>query len=99
VVFDTNQPTIAPMSVAKADVAPVAPAAVTAALPKGGVRAAFAQVPPSEQTSTVEARKPEVKRHLKRRVARARPTQPPWQQPPMMMAAQQPHFGWFGNTW
>lgn len=92
VVFDTSQPTIAPapVSVAKADVAP-------AASPKAGVREAFAQVPLSEQTSTVDTRKPEVKRHLKRKVARTRPTQPPWQ--PMMMAAQQPHFGWFGNTW
>ena len=99
VVFDTSQPTIAPVSVAKADLAPVAPAAVAAASPKGGVREAFAQVSPSEQTSTVETRKPEIKRHLKRRVARVRTMQPPWQQPPMMMAAQQPHFGWFGNTW
>jgi hypothetical protein len=101
VVFDTSQPTIAPapVSVAKANAAPVAPTAVTEASPKAHVREAFAQLPPSEQTSPVDTRKPEAKRHLKHKVARARPMQPPWQQPPMMMASQQPHFGWFGNTW
>lgn len=101
VVFDTRQPAIAPapVSVAKADAAPVAQTAATEASPKARLREAFAQLPPSEQTSPVDTRKPEVKRHLKRKVARARPMQPPWQQPPMMMAAGQPHFGWFGNTW
>jgi hypothetical protein len=106
VVFDTSQLTIAPMTVAKAD-NPVAAPAVSVASPKARVREAFAQLPLSERIPAVapaDAKKPEVKPHPKRKLAKARPVQPPMtQQPtmqqPTMLVAQQPHFGLFGNTW
>jgi hypothetical protein len=100
VVFDTSQPTIAPVTVARADV-PVAAPAVTMASPKARVREAFAQLPLSEQipaVAPVEPKKPEVKPQLKRKLAKVRPVQQPIQQP-VMLVAQQPHFGLFGNTW
>jgi hypothetical protein len=100
VVFDTSQPTTAPVTVAKADV-PVAAPAVTVASPKARVREAFAQLPLSEQVPAVAPvgpKKPEVKPQPKRKLAKARPVQQPIQQP-VMLVAQQPHFGLFGNTW
>src|SRR5437588_8222746 len=108
VVFDTSQPTIAPVTVAKASEPIAAPAvaatspAVTVASPKARVREAFAQLPLSEQIPPVDAKKPAVKPQPKRKLAKARPVQQPtppaWQQPTMLVA-QQPHFGLFGNTW
>ncbi len=109
VVFDTSQPTIAPVTVAKASDPVAAPTVVVAspavpvASPKARVREAFAQLPLSEQMLPVDAGKPAVK-PPKRKLAKARPVQPPmppawaWQQPTMRVA-QQPHFGLFGNTW
>ena len=99
VVFDTSQPTTAPVAVAKADV-PVAASAVTVASPKARVREAFAQLPLSEQVPAVapEPKKPEVKPQPKRKLVKARPVQQPIQQP-VVLVAQQPHFGLFGNTW
>jgi len=100
VVFDTSQPTIAPVKVAKAD-APVAASAVSMASPKARVREAFAQLPLSEQipaVAPVEPKKPEIKPQPRRKLAKARPVQQPPQQP-VMLIAQQPHFGLFGNTW
>jgi hypothetical protein len=105
VVFDTNQPVVAPVMVAKAD-DPVATSPVTVASPKARVREAFAQLPLSEQIPAVapaDDKKPEVKPQPKRKVVRARPVQQqpmpqPFQQP-MIRVAQQPHFGLFGNTW
>jgi hypothetical protein len=110
VVFDTSQPMIAPVTVAKADatapaVTAVLPNPVTVASPKARVREAFAQLPLSEQIPP-EAKKAEVKPQPRHKVARARPVrepqQPMMQQPMMqrpMLVAQQPHFGLFGNTW
>jgi hypothetical protein len=100
VVFDTSQPTIAAVEVARPDVA-VAAAAVTVASPRARVREAFAQLPLSEQVpavAPVEPKKPEVKPQPKRKLVKARPVQQPIQQP-VMLVAQQPHFGLFGNTW
>jgi hypothetical protein len=106
VVFDTSQPAIAPVTVAKVD-APVAAPAVSLASPKARVREAFAQWPVSEQipaAAPAAAKKPEVKPRPKHKLAKARPVQQPtMQQPtmqqPTMLVAQQPHFGLFGNTW
>ena len=100
VVFDTSRPMTAPVAVAKADV-PVAAPAVTVASPKARVREAFAQLPLSEQVpavAPVEPKKPEVRPQPKRKLVKARPVQQPIQQP-VMLVAQQPHFGLFGNTW
>jgi hypothetical protein len=88
VVFDTNMPTIvppvAPALVAKAG--PAAPVAEVSAQARG--LQAFAQLKPSEPT------KPEPKPQRKRKIAKARVA------PAMVMVAQQPRFGFFGNdTW
>jgi hypothetical protein len=96
VVFDTSQRTIAPapVTVAKAD-DPVAATAVTVASPKARVREAFAQLPLSEQLPPV-APADTPKAPPKRKVVKARPAQQPQ---PMMLVAQHPHSGLFGNTW
>ena len=88
VVFDTNMPTIvppvAPALVAKAEAA--AAVAEVSALARG--LQAFAQLKPSEPS------KPEPKPLHKRKVAKTRVA------PPMVVVAQQPRFGFFGNdTW
>ena len=65
------------------------------------MREAFAQLPLSEQVpagAPVEPTKPDVKPLPKRKLVKARPVQQPIQQP-VMLVAQQPHFGLFGNTW
>ena len=82
----TIVPPIAPVLVAKAAVpAPAAEAAVSAQA--RGLQA-FAQLKPSEPS------KPEPKPQHKRKVAKTRVA------PPMVVVAQQPRFGFFGNdTW
>jgi hypothetical protein len=110
VVFDTTQPVIAaaPVAVAKADAAAANPA-VTMASPKARVREAFAQLPPSEKVPAVAAEKVPVvaaadnnrlepRPQPKRKFAKARPVQQPAREP-MILVAQQPRFGLFGNTW
>jgi hypothetical protein len=88
VVFDTNMPTIvppvAPALVAKAEAA----AAVAEVSAQARGLQAFAQLKPSEPS------KPEPKPQHKRKVAKTRVA------PPMVVVAQQPRFGFFGNdTW
>ena len=92
VVFDTNMPTIvpptAPALVAKAETAGPAPAAVAEVSAQARGLQAFAQLKPSEP------RKPEPKPQPKRKIAKTRVA------PPMVVVAQQPRFGFFGNdTW
>jgi hypothetical protein len=86
VVFDTNMPTIVP-AIAPALVAKAevpAPVAEVSAQARG--LQAFAQLKPSEPT------KPKPQR--KRKIAKTRVA------PPMVVVAQQPRFGFFGNdTW
>jgi hypothetical protein len=87
VVFDTNMPSVAPVTVASNAAAP----AVSA--DKARVREAFAQLP-APQAVVAEEKAPEAKPpQRKRKVARARAPQRP-----LMVAAQQPHFGFF-DTW
>ena len=96
VVYDTSLPTIVPPKPATvvAAAAPPAPAADVTA--QARVRNTFAQFVPAE------ARKLEPQVQRKRKIAKARPSQP------MRFAQQQPqpqpHFGFFGgptwnNTW
>jgi hypothetical protein len=107
VVFDTNAPPVAPVTVAKAAVAPPAPARVIAEMPaKARVREAFAQLPPEQfepkqagsKVAAVAAGDPgkaELKpQQPKRKVVKARPVSRP-----VMLVAQQPHFGLFDTTW
>jgi hypothetical protein len=86
VVFDTSTPTIVPAQTAKAEavVPPPTPAADDSA--KTRVRETFAQF------VSPEPKKPEAKPQRKRKIAKSRPA------PPVMMVAQQPRFGFFGNN-
>lgn len=107
VVLDTSQPTIAAPAVQTAAVAAPQPVQATASSvlnemsAKARVRETFAQfIPPGSKAGTASAKKTEAKEQAsiqpKRRVARARPAQPAR---PMMLVAQQPHFGFFNTTW
>ncbi|MDA9434695.1 hypothetical protein [Bradyrhizobium sp. CCBAU 51627] len=97
VVLDTNQPTIAAPVVTTAAVAPAkppAPADVLADMSaKARVRETFAQLTPKADAKP-RAQAPAQPR---RRVARAHPA--PQRGQPMMLVAQQPHFGLFDTTW
>jgi hypothetical protein len=89
VVYDTSLPTIVPpaskVQVAAAPRPPVA-SEVTA---QARVRDTFAQFVPAD------VKKPEPQAQRKRKVARTRAN------PPIRLAQQQPHFGFFGgpSTW
>jgi len=97
VVLDTSQPTIAAPVVKTAAAAPAQPPAQADVLAdmsaKARVRETFAQLTPKADA------KPQVHAPAqpRRRVARARPT--PQRGQPMMLVAQQPHFGLFNTTW
>jgi hypothetical protein len=107
IVFDTSVPAVTPVTVAQA---PVAPQAVVAAIPpKARVREAFAQFTPPE--SKIRAPEPKIKAgqeaksvptgpkvadarpQPKRKLAKAHASRP------LMLVAQQPHFGLFDTTW
>jgi hypothetical protein len=93
IVFDTSVPTTpAP---AQAVVAGVTPAVADEAPAKSRVRDSFAQLMPSDtkHVHVAEWRKPEPKPLRKRKIARRRVGPPP------VMVAQQPQFGFFGNSW
>ncbi len=102
VVFDTNAPPIAPVTVAAAEA--VSPA-IAEASAKARVRDAFAKLPPAQPEArsagvnvaalpAAEVGKIAVKPQPKRKVARARPATRP-----VLLVAQQPRFGLFDTTW
>jgi hypothetical protein len=101
VVFDTSIPTVKPAIVAE-----VQPAPQAAVAPKARVREAFAQFTPPASRADVKtaaatdgkpdqavAKATEPRPQPKRKVAKARPSRP------LMLVAQQPHFGLFASTW
>ena len=96
VVFDTNHPTIVPMQTANTGAGVPAAATVADLAAKARLRQAFAQLQPPAPTqaqASVPA-KPEPKLQPKHKVAKRRAA------PPVMLVAQQPQFGFFGNnTW
>ena len=90
VVFDTGHPAVVPAQTAAA-----APAAVADVSAMARVGNAFAQLLPSDQqqAQSSDPKKPEQTVH-KRKIAKRRTA------PPVMLVAQQPQFGFFGNnTW
>jgi hypothetical protein len=92
VVFDTSRPTIVPVRTANAGAG--LPAADLSA--KTRLREAFAQLPPpaQPQAQAPVAAIPEPKLQQKHKVAKRHAA------PPVMLVAQQPQFGFFGNnTW
>ena len=94
IVFDTSVPTVTPAP-AQSVVASVAPAAADEAPAQARMRESFAQVSPSDakHVHVAELRKPEPKPLRKRKIARRRVGPAP------VMVAQQPQFGFFGNSW
>ncbi len=103
VVLDTSQPTIVPPAVqAAAVVAPQPPvraessSALSEMSAKARVRETFAQfVPTGPKPEAATVKKADAK--PRRKIARSRAYGPPGQ--PMMLVAQQPHFGFFNMTW
>ena len=102
IVFDTSLPTIKPVVVADLSSANRQSAETATAAQKADVREAFAQLAPAARNSDLKAepavkqlvaKTPEAKPHAKRKVAKARPSRP------MILVAQQPHFGLFESTW
>lgn len=95
VVLDTSQPTIAAPVTKMAAVAAPQPTAQADPLAdmsaKTRVRETFAQFTPKGDTKVRALVQP------KRKVARAHPA--PQRGQPMMLVAQQPHFGLFNTTW
>ncbi|MEH2486130.1 hypothetical protein [Bradyrhizobium sp. AZCC 2230] len=96
VVLDTSQPTIAAPVTKTAAVAAPQPTAQADPLAdmsaKARVRETFAQFTPKTQAPQAQAPV-----QSKRKVVRARPA--PQRGQPMMLVAQQPHFGLFNTTW
>jgi hypothetical protein len=95
VVFDTNLPTIVAAPAAKAEASIPAPVEVADGSAKARVRDALALLQPSEpkQLQTSDSQKPEPKLQRKSKITKKHLA------PPMMLVAQQPRFGFFGNTW
>ena len=96
VVFDTSRPTIVPMQTANTGAGVPAAATVADLSAKARLRQAFAQLQPPAptQVQTSVPAKPEPKLQPKHKVAKRRVA------PPVMLVAQQPQFGFFGNnTW
>jgi hypothetical protein len=100
VVFDTSVPAVTTPTVAQAAVVP--PTVVAAIPPKARVREAFAQFRPSEselkadqaaKNQPTEPKAADARPQPKRKIAKARPSRP------LMLVAQQPHFGLFDTTW
>jgi hypothetical protein len=91
VVYDMSLPTIVPLA-AKIQIAAAPVVPVVDAHAQARVRDTFAQFVPAEAKKLEKQIEPQAPR--KRRVAKARPAQPP-----MRFAQQQQHFGFFGNTW
>lgn len=95
VVLDTSQPTIAPPVTKMAAVAAPQPTAQADPLAdmsaKTRVRETFAQFTPKGDAKAQAPAQP------RRKVARAHPA--PQRGQPMMLVAQQPHFGLFNTTW
>ena len=98
VVFDTTVPPITPAATATVEAKDSAPAndvsaKVAEVSAKIRVREVFAQLPLSNQLQPADPRKPEPKLQSKRKtMARSRIN------PPMMLVAQQPRVGLFGNN-
>jgi hypothetical protein len=98
VVFDTSHPAMVPAQmiptrIANAELGRPTPAATVDISTTARVRNSFAQLQPSDQEQAQPAapKKPEKKLQAKRRIAKRHVA------PPMMLVAQQPAFGFFGN--
>jgi hypothetical protein len=97
VVFDTSVAPVAasaPVTIAQADT-PAAPQVLAPSITaKARVREAFAQFTPADPKPETKAElKLQPKRKAATKVAKAHVGRP------LVLASQQPRFGWFDNTW
>ena len=99
VVFDTSMaPVAAPVAIAQA-AAPASPRAEAPSITaKARVREAFAQFTPAEPKRDAKAdlkaqAQAQPKRKVATKVAKVHVGRP------LVLASQQPRFGWFDNTW
>ena len=97
VVFDTSMAPVAasaPVTVAQADT-PAAPKVEAPSITaKARVREAFAQFTPAAPKPETKAElRPQPKRKVATRVTKVHTGRP------LVLASQQPRFGWFDNTW
>jgi len=93
VVFDTSHPPVVAVQTANAEASGPTVDGVSAG---ARARASFAQLlPPDQKPPEVsDPKKPEKKLVPKRKIAKRQPA------PPTILVAQQPQFGFFGNsTW
>jgi hypothetical protein len=102
VVFDTSMAPVAapaPVTVAKADT-PVPPKVEAPSFTaKARVREAFAQFTPADPRPETKADlKPQTKHKMASKVASNKVAKLHVGRP-LVLASQQPHFGWFDNTW
>lgn len=96
VVFDTSHPAIVAVAAAAAPASVPAPPPVADVSAGAHPRDAFAQLQPSDQKQArlSDPKKPDPNPQRKRKIAKRRAA------PPVMLVAQQPQFGLFGNnTW
>ncbi|MCS3730697.1 hypothetical protein [Bradyrhizobium betae] len=113
VVLDTSQPTLVAPTLKTAAVAapqqPVQADMLAEMSAKARVRETFAQFTPAPKADAAAARRADAKPQAqvaqvphvqpKRKVARIHPAPQQRQGRPMMLVAQQPHFGLFNTTW
>ena len=93
VVFDTSRPTIVPAQTVNTAAGVAAPAEVADAAAKARLQDAHAELQPSDQKQAqLSDPKLENKAVRKRKIAKRRTA------PPVMLLAQQPQFGFFGNN-
>jgi hypothetical protein len=97
VVLDTTRPTITPATTAVTEASVAAPASVADLPARVRVREAFAQLTPtkSDQLQPANPRKPDPDPKPQRKhkaVARG------YADPPVILVAQQPRFGFFGSS-
>ena len=97
VVFDTNMAPVAapaPATIAQAATPATPKVEAPPVAAKARVREAFAQITPAGPKQQQKADlKPQPKRKVATRVAKVHVGRP------LVLASQQPRFGWFDNTW
>ena len=97
VVFDTSMaPVVAPAAIAQAAAEASPKAEAPSITAKARVREAFAQFTPAEPKRDAKAdlkAQAQPKRKVATRVAKVHVGRP------LVLASQQPRFGWFDNTW
>ncbi len=95
VVFDTNLPTVTPAKSAAMEAVAPPPPRIADVSENARARDTFAQLRPGDEKQLMRSnsKRAEPKLPARHKVARRRVA------PPNMQVAQQPQFGFFGNSW